>query len=121
MDTRHEDPLHILVGQELSAVVFLEDYVQLRFNERFFNAYVYPLIDVGLIKLRHTDTQYAKTLHACIGEVVCAAGLIESQEIRMLFANEVGITISLRPEDHEGPEAAEFFDQTDGSITWVVY
>jgi hypothetical protein len=98
-----------IVGEDLSAVNFIRDYVRFEFNPT-------PTID-GLSKVTITsphgsaaqgDSEFANLAIALIGSILTAVVVKEGESFDIRFADESIISISLRPEDYVGPEAVLF-------------
>jgi hypothetical protein len=112
------DALGKLVGHELSSVTFLRDYVQLAFDGcGGMNAYTTPSVTCGSESLGLGQRGYRDSLCRQIGRRV------ESTEVddrRVSIILEGGaVSISLRDDDHRGPEVLEFsLDRKDR--IWVV-
>jgi hypothetical protein len=98
-----------LVGEDLSGIVFVRDYLQLQFN---------PLPQLNVYSSRVVASLDGRS--AAFGEEAfanLAIGLIgkfvkevkvDEEAFRILFENAAEIVISLRPEHYVGPEAVEF-------------
>lgn len=106
-----------IVGEQLSAVTFVMDYVQLAFNGPMINAYTWPTVYVGDRAFRLGDPTYRDELCARVGIDVVAVR-VPRDVIEIAFGDGSTIRISPRAEDmREGvPEAAEF----NGSH-WVTF
>jgi len=104
-----EKTLQQIVGEQLSAVTFVMDYVQLAFDGPMINAYTWPTVHVGDRAFRRGDPSYRDELCARVAIDVVAVR-VPRDAIEIVFADGTTIRISLRAEDlSEGaPEAAEF-------------
>lgn len=102
-----ESALQEIVGEKLSAVTFVMDYVQLAFDGPMINAYTWPTVHVGSHAFRRSDPAYRDELCARIAIQVVAARARDAIEIT--FADGSTIRISLRANEmSEGvPVAAE--------------
>jgi hypothetical protein len=119
MDLANEksDPLQPLVGEELSAVVFVRDYIQFQFDGPGLTAVNDPTVEAQGRIYQPAVQGYRDALCERIGHSVVSAEIAEGQEIRIEFDDHSKISISLRPDDYaHGPEAA-IFDH--GEDTWV--
>lgn len=105
-----------LVGEHLSSIEFVADYVQIRFNGPYLNAFTVPSIRVGNAEFHYKELGYLEALISCIDKVVSAAN-ITANEINIDLQDHGRITISLRPEDLHGPEAA-FLNVGSESEVW---
>jgi hypothetical protein len=105
----------MLVGESLSSVEFIMDYVQLRFNGSDLTALVWPQVQNPDRTLSESDIGYRDALCALIGAVVGNAEVRENEFLRIAFEDGRAVTVSLRSEDAVGPECAEF---TSSSGAW---
>jgi hypothetical protein len=96
--------LEAIVGQELSAVEFVQDYVQLRFDGPLVSFYEWPDVFREEGSYAFGEPEYRNILCAVIGESVAAASVEEGEAIEIEFENGVTVRASLRPEDITGPE-----------------
>lgn len=108
-----------LVGRELAAVTFVMDYVQLLFGGPVLNLYVWPRLRTPLREFEFGEPGYRDALCARIGQTVREAADDPEQELRLTFADESVITMSLRPADRVIEEAAML--QIDGGLRWEVW
>jgi hypothetical protein len=108
--------LDVLAGQELNAVVFIKDYVQLQFDDSGLTAVTNPAVTTGVNVYGFGSSGYRDALCERIGRTVTKAHLAEEEEIRIDFDDGTAICISLKPEHYIGPEAAIFHH---GEDTWV--
>jgi hypothetical protein len=111
------EALHELVGNVLSSVEFVQDYLQMRFDGPCLTAYTPPSIRCGSKRFDWNQPGYRDELCGQIGRRIERS---ESDEQRILIAFEGGaeVSISLRPDDYCGPEAVQF--SLDINRTWVV-
>ncbi len=116
---RHERPhaLHELLGQQLSSVWFVWDYVQLRFDEPPVNVYAMPAIqlaDGG--SLRPGDLGYADALVGQIGATLTESDELLDLGLILKFDNGVQLAVPLG--EAPFPEAAGFDGRESGRI-WI--
>jgi hypothetical protein len=112
------DALEKLVGQELSSVTSIRDYVQLAFEGASISAYTAPTVMCGSESLSLGQPGYRDGL---CGQIGCRVERTEVDDLRVsiVFEGRVVVSISLRDDDYRGPEALEFsLDQRDR--IWVV-
>jgi hypothetical protein len=113
-----EPPLKTIVGEQLSAVVFVQDYVQLQFDGSVLTAITCPTVSVREIRSEWGMPGYRDMLCERIGKIVRAVSVAEEQEILIEFDDASVISISLKPEDYRAAEAAIFYN---GPEEWVVW
>jgi hypothetical protein len=101
--------LNRIVGEQLSSVEFIQDYVQLHFDGACLTAITLPAVTVDGVTRRHNDSGYRDALCVCIAKKVIAVKVDEA-EIRIDFGSGRSISISLQDKDYRGPEAAVFHD-----------
>jgi len=97
-----------LEGRELTAVEFVLDYVQFRFDEPVLTLYEWPSLLLSDFSLAHGEPEYRNGLCAQIGEEVEIATLEEGDSLTVKLASGVVIALSLREEDLTAPQAGAF-------------
>ena len=102
-------------GQELSAVEFVQDYLQLRFEGPLLTLFVWPELFREEGSYAYGEPEYRNHLCALLSEGVTAATLEENEAIEIEFQSGVIVRASLREEDLDSPVAGEF---SDGAETW---
>lgn len=100
--------LSALEGQELTAVEFVEDYLQLRFDGPMLTLYEWPSLLLPEFSLAFGEPEYRNALCAQIREEVEEARLEEGDSLTVKLQNGVVLAVSLREEDMSGPEAGCF-------------
>ena len=100
-------------GEELTAVEFVQDFLQLRFGEALFTLFVWPEIaDADGISIAFGEPGYRDALCLVIGENVAEAQYEEARSLTFEFENGMVVALSLREEDIPGPEAGSFTAST---------
>ena len=98
-----------LEGEELTAVEFVERFVQLRFDESLLRLYVWPdVADADGISIAFGEPGYRDALCSLIGETATAAALDPGRSLTIEFENGMLLAMSLREEDLDTPEAGSF-------------
>ena len=97
-----------IVGEELTAVEFVQDYLQLRFDEPLLTLYAWPHVLLSEFSVAFGEPEYRNALCAQIGEKVEEATLEEDDSLTIKFENDTVLALSLREEDLDGPEAGSF-------------
>ncbi len=104
-----------LEGEELSAVEFIERFVQLRFSESLLRLYVWPdVADADGISIAYGEPGYRDALCSLIGETATTAALDQGRSLTIEFENGTLLAMSLRDEDLDTPEAGSY-TAADGS------
>ncbi len=107
-----------LVGHALSSVEFVADYVQLWFDGPCLTAYTLPVVTRESEGISVGQSGYRDILCAQIGSRVERTE-VDKQRVAIIFESGAAVSISLRDEDHRGPETLQFsLDPKDR--TWVV-
>ena len=104
-----------IVGEELNAVEFVQDYLQLRFDTPLLTFYAWPHVLFSEYSLAHGEPEYRNALCSLIGEKVEEATLEEGDSLTIKFENDTVIALSLREEDLDGPQAGAY--SASGSTT----
>jgi hypothetical protein len=113
------EPLAKLVGEELSAITFVRDYLQLHFDGPTINAYTLPIVTFRDSRWANGDTGYKDAICARIGVAVIGASTVPEDRLQLDFADGASVAISLRPEHRVIAEAAMYTDpQTNEWACW---
>jgi hypothetical protein len=109
-----------LVGEELSGVVFVRDYLQLQFDPppevSVLSATV--VVCAGGSTAKFGEEGFADLILSMIGRVVGAVRVVEHETFHVAFTDGSSIDVSLRPEDYCGPEAVVLHGR-DGRLAVV--
>jgi hypothetical protein len=100
-------------GEELKAVEFVEDYLQLRFGDPLLKLYDWPHVLLTDFSVAFGEPEYRNALCAQIGETVSAASLEPGDALTVEFGNGVVFGLSLREEDVDGPESGSYSETGD--------
>jgi hypothetical protein len=108
--------LRDLVGEEISAVCFVRDYVEFHFDGPVLRSLTNPtVVDHGV---RHLFPESGSRDALCrlIGSTVRAIGVEEERVLTLTTVDEREIRIPLDAKNRRGPEAMHFVPQLDGPI-----
>jgi hypothetical protein len=105
-------------GEQLSAVTFVQDYVQLHFDGPMITAVTVPFVLVGKSRFNWDTPGYRDRLCSCIAKIVTRAYVKIGDRLQIDFPDELSIVVSLRREDYRGAEAVVF---GDGPRAWAVW
>ncbi|WP_263367623.1 hypothetical protein [Edaphobacter bradus] len=97
-----------IVGEELTAVEFVQDYLQLRFDGPLLTLYAWPAVLLSDYSVAFGEPEYRNSLCAQIGETVEEAELDEGNALTVKLENGTVLALSLREEDLDGPEAGAY-------------
>jgi hypothetical protein len=100
--------LHELKSRELSAVVFVRDYLQLQFDGPYLNLFVWPQVVSGGRTFHFGVPGYKDALCELIAKTV--AGVFEKtgRALQLFFSDGSIVEVSLLFEGRKGPEAVVF-------------
>jgi hypothetical protein len=104
-------------GEELKAVEFVEDFLQLRFGEPLLMLYNWPYVMLPDFSVAYGEPEYRNALCAQIGEQVSTASLEEGSTLTIEFGNGVVFGLSLREEDLDGPDSGSYSETGDEADT----
>lgn len=104
-----------IIGEELVAVEFVEDYLQLRFAAPLFTLYAWPHVLFPDFSVAYGEPEYRNALCAQIGEKVETASLEEGDALTIEFENGAVFGLSLREEDVDGPESGSYSETGSAS------
>src|ERR1044072_1763988 len=94
-----------ILGEELVAVEFVQDYLQLRFDGPLLTLSAWPHVLLSEFSIEYGEPEYRNALCSLIGEKVEEATLEEGDSLTVKFENDTVLALSLREEDLDGPEA----------------
>jgi len=108
-----------LKGEELNAVQFIMDYLQIFFNDKWFNCYIWPSIDANNDVYKFGDIDYRNKLCELIGKRVNDVYIIDNDLLVIEFETRERIQLNINPNNPEiVSEIAVFWDE-NGS--WAVF
>jgi hypothetical protein len=107
-----------VVGEQLSGVTFVMDYLQLQFNPPpTINAYTAVTVFSNGKSFVSGDDQFRNRLCEQITKIVKSVVIRSEEGFLITFEDGSVISISLKPSDYVGPEALEFRGRDN---LWVV-
>ena len=103
-----------ILGEQLSSVEFVQDYLQLHFDGPTLTLFVWPVVFA-------TGQMYQLGKSGCFRDELCgriAHKVVEvvtddSDALTIRFDDSSSVVVSLRPEDRTGPETGYFRDDRD--------
>jgi hypothetical protein len=106
-------PVESIVGEYLSSVAFVMNYLQLDFSGHKFTMYQWPTVTIRNETRTDADGEYKNVMCSLIGETIAGVDEYWDTGLRLRFTNGSYINLALRPEgDFSGPEVAEFHTPT---------
>jgi hypothetical protein len=112
------NPFVIIEGNQLSAVTFIKDYLQILFDGPRITAYTPPIIKTEESSYKWGDPGYRDSICDLIGQKVIGSKFLENEELTVQFEDGRKLSISLRSEDYIAAEAMIFEDDNDNWWTW---
>jgi hypothetical protein len=97
-----------IVGEELKAVEFVEDFLQLRFEAPLLTLYAWPHVLFPEFSVAYGEPEYRNALCAQINDKVVQASLEEGDALTIEFENGTVFGLSLREEDVDAPESGSY-------------
>uniref|UniRef100_UPI000EAE4654 hypothetical protein n=1 Tax=Flavisolibacter nicotianae TaxID=2364882 RepID=UPI000EAE4654 len=118
-DKKGKEFLNILVGEKLSSVTFVMDYLQLDFDGNQFTLYVWPLVSVDGKEYRFGEPSYRDYLCSLIARVVKQTSGEQKNYFTLEFENGSKLSVSLDPNSPELFGEIAHFTDTNGK--WYVF
>jgi hypothetical protein len=105
-----------LVGEEVSAVCFVRDYVEFHFDGPILRSLSNPSVLVHGTEHRFPEPGSRAALCSIIGSTVCAVNLEEQEALKVTTTDDYEITIPLDFRNLRGPEAMHFLPEVNGPV-----
>jgi len=87
--------LEHLTNEQLSSVEFVQDYLQLHFEDKTLTCYIWPYIRSNEQEYRNGDPEYKDQLCNLIANRVLHLAFIENVTLTITFSNTSEIVLSL--------------------------
>ncbi|MDR3736428.1 MAG: hypothetical protein P4L10_12945 [Acidobacteriaceae bacterium] len=97
-----------IIGEELTSVAFVQDYLVLEFDGPLVTLYAWPSVLLEDGSFSFGEPGYRDALCAQIGDTVVQAQMEEFAALTIEFENGIVFGVSLREEDVTGPQAGSF-------------
>jgi hypothetical protein len=97
-----------LIGEEISAVSFVRDYVEFHFDGPVLRSISNPFVKSRATERRFPESGSRDALCCLIGSVVLSVKLEKHRALELATNNDCRITIPLDPESSRGHEAMHF-------------
>jgi hypothetical protein len=111
-----EKSLQMLIGEQLSAVTFVQDYLQLHFDGPRLTVFSHPVIRLGDQTFHRGKPGFRDALCSNITKKVTEARVAYGDSLSISFGDGSMIKISLKDEDYSGGEAVNF--DAGGNVWW---
>jgi hypothetical protein len=109
----------ILIGEKLSSVTFVMDYLQIDFDGNQFTFYIWPVVTSDKIKYQFGDLFYRDKLCSLIAKVVAGVIIKDNEVFEIHFENNDELTLSLDPTNPDIVTEIAIF--TDVEKNWYVF
>lgn len=109
-----ESPFNILIGEQLSSVIFVQNYLQLDFDGNRLTCFVWPEVVIGNEVYGFGQDQYRNQLCSLIATKVEKVIFLEAIKLQLVFESSSEVRLSLNPQNPEiVVEIATFKDSKD--------
>jgi hypothetical protein len=112
--------LNNLIGEQLSSVEFVQDYLQLHFDGKDLTLYIWPTVQVKneLYDLHHIE--FRNRLCSLISLIVVDVFLVEKTELTILFSDNQAIKVNLSSNNPNIVSEIGIFNDTIDK-EWLVF
>jgi len=111
-----EKSLQVIIGAQLSAVTFVQDYLQLHFDGPRLTVFSHPVVILGDQTFHWGKPGFRDALCNNIAKKVTEAQVAYGDSIAIRFADGSTIKISLKDDSCLGREAVNF--DAGGNVWW---
>jgi hypothetical protein len=106
-------------GEQLSAVTFVQDYVQLHFDGPMLTAITRPIVVAGDTSFSFGEPGYRDRLCGLIASRVTRAYVRPGDRLQIDFTERASLVVSLKPDAYRAAEAVIFSDgRTEQWAIW---
>jgi L-fucose isomerase-like protein len=105
-------------GEQLSAVTFVQDYLQLHFDGPRLTLITLPFVMKGETRFDPGSAGYRDALCSFIAQKVLRAYAIPADRLQIEFSDQTSIITSLKPESYRAAHAVFFDNGPDESWAW---
>ena len=109
----HEKLTKDLVGEKLSSVTFVLDYLQLDFDDSGFTMFIWPVILSENKKAFYGEDQYRNRLCALIAKVVTRIDYVENIFLNIVFDETNQIQWPINPDNPDIIAEIGFYQNTE--------
>lgn len=107
-----------LIGEQLSSVEFVQDYLQLHFDGNTLTFYSWPIVTLNEKQYMVGDLDYRNKLCSIIGKKVTKVMLDDKVEVEIFIDDAIIILPLLR--DSSNKDIPEFMYYRDVNKNWLV-
>ena len=110
-----------ILGEPLSAVAFVQDYIEFHFDGKIVRALAHPLLQKGRMLDEFPNSGSRDAFCGLISSEVKSVTIEERESIKIEFLTGEVIAIPLTASDASGPEAAHYVPGEDQPIeVWSI-
>jgi hypothetical protein len=110
-----------IIGEQLSAVSFVQDYVEFHFDGPVLRVYTRPTISAPEGEFRFPEAGSRDALCTAIRDLVCGVDIQEHSHITLHLSSGRKITVAIRDDGSPGPEAFTFQTEPCNSTVFEVW
>jgi hypothetical protein len=114
MSEKKKEHLDCLIGEQLSSVIFVQDYLQLDFDGNILTCYLWPEVEIDNKVFKYGDIDFRNKLCSIISKIVRSLTIREGVSMQIIFESDDKILLSLDPTNQTVPEIAMFNDSDGG-------
>lgn len=96
-----DNPFLILKNEQLSSVIFIQDYLQLDFDGHILTCYDWPILKMKNLKIMFPDVRYRNYLCDFISKNIIDVGFEDTQNVILNFDNDNIIFFDLMEKTNE--------------------
>jgi hypothetical protein len=87
----------LLIGEQLSSITFVHDYLQVSFDGRVLTAYVFPEVIFNNVHFSYKKGGYRDALCSLIAEIVSDILLVEDASLTIVFSSGNKLVFIIAP------------------------
>ena len=114
-----ENIFNELIGEQLSSVIFVQDYLQIDFDGNRITLFVWPAVYSNGRYWKISDKEFRNEICGLIAKIVKATQFHEKELLELTFADDTKISIPLN-EDNPEINGPEILNYTNVNQEWVV-
>ena len=111
-------PIAALIGEQLSAVSFVMDYVEFHFDGSIVRALSNPLVQLAGERRRFPESGSRDAMCALIANKVAAVSFKEKVSLEISFAGGASLLVPLDAASQVGPEAMHWCPRDGQMEVW---
>jgi hypothetical protein len=116
MSDTTQPSVKVIVGEQLSAVAFVQDYVELHFDGPVIRALTNPIVYLGDAQIRFPGPGSRDALCQFIGRLVTKVELLEGVSLSCHFHGGGSIAVPLDDASYRCAEAMNFQESPTGPL-----